>query len=556
VTRILSKIRSSRECPGLDLAFLALVAIAFVNGIKTTAGVGWPYDLDQFRDIGMAQAILDHRYGTDHLYLGETIWYNPLVSIIVAAISKASGITPPIVVTQAGAYLNLFAPVAFYLLVSYLFDRLVALVAVAAFLFAPNGDAPSWAAASYSPWVFSQNLAQGFFYLGLVVYCKAIESKKWPWYLSVGILLGVVFLGHTAPSVILGIIIIAGFVMGLTRKSELGAQSISWIREFGLLLLLLCVAFVVSLPFTSSILFHYHLKILNPVPSNWIYAPLAIDKLSDLLQQNMSWFSAIAALGLVTVIANSRSSGRKNILLLAWLIICCAALLVNELQQLISPNLHLMFVPAHHFLFYLKAAEDILFGVGVVFVCRFLAQSAVSLSKKEPPALDHLRRRAAACGAVLAVVVFVGLVYPTYRTRFDFTNARSQAVSFEARKAYLDAYHWILSHTKPVDVFLSLSADLDLSVVGPADRKLVVTSQPEFSNPYVDWNARVNTASRVVDKLASAASDTLADLVANRVNYIITAPIDQFDHEPFSFLSKEFAEDDVVIYRVRSESAP
>jgi hypothetical protein len=37
--------------------------------------------------------------------------------------------------------------------------------------------------------------------------------------------------------------------------------------------------------------------------------------------------------------------------------------------------------------------------------------------------------------------------------------------------------------------------------------------------------------------------------------YIITAPIDQFDRDPFSFLSKEFAEDDVVIYKVRSELA-
>ncbi len=123
------------------------------------------------------------------------------------------------------------------------------------------------------------------------------------------------------------------------------------------------------------------------------------------------------------------------------------------------------------------------------------------------------------------------------------------------RRAYLDAYRWILSNTRPVDVFLSLNRDLDLSIVGPADRKLVVTSQPEFSNPYVDWTTRSNTASQIVDKLTSAPSDALAALVANGVNYIITAPIEQFDREPFSFLSREFAEDDVVIYRVRRELA-
>jgi hypothetical protein len=549
VTGILEKLRTNRERAGLDLAFLFLIAIALINGIKTTAGIAWPYDLDQFRDIGMAQAILDHRFGTDHLYLGETIWYNPLVSAIVAAISGASGIAPPVVVTQAGAYLNLFAPIAFYVLVTYLFGRLVALVAVAAFLFAPIGDAPSWAAATYSPWVFSQNLSQGFFYLTLVAYGKAIESQQWRWQFIVGILLGVTFLGHTAPAVILGIIIFVGLMMNPVPQSRLRSALI--LKTLALLLILL-VAFIGSLPFTISILFHYHLRILNPVPGNWIYPPLAIDKLSDFTRGYLSWFGAVAAVGLVVFIATRRTRTGK-VALLTWLVICCAALAVNELQQITSPKLHLMFVPAHHFLFYLRAVQNILFGIGLVWICRFLARSLISLSRNRPDEGNHLRQRAEVGLVALAVVVFLVLAYPRYRARFDFTNARSQAMSFAERKAYLDAYRWILSNTKPVDVFLSLSGDLDLSIVGPADRKVVVTSQPEFSNPYVDWQSRSNTASQIVDKLTSTPSDALAALAANGVNYIITAPIDQFDREPFSFLSKEFAEDDVVIYKVRTE---
>ena len=70
MTRIFEKLWTNRQRVVCDLAFVVLVGIALINGIKTTAGVAWPYDLDQFRDIGMAQAILDHRYGTDHLYLG------------------------------------------------------------------------------------------------------------------------------------------------------------------------------------------------------------------------------------------------------------------------------------------------------------------------------------------------------------------------------------------------------------------------------------------------------------------------------------------------------
>jgi hypothetical protein len=426
VTGILEKLWTNRERVGLDVAFLVLIAIALISGIKTSAGVAWPYDLDQFRDIGMAQAVLDHRYGADHLYLGETIWYNPLVSTIVAAISGVSGIAPPLVVTQAGAYLNLFAPIAFYVLVTYLFGRLVALVAVAAFLFAPIGDAPSWAAATYSPWVFSQNLSQGFFYLTLVAYGKAIESQQWRWHFVVGILLGVTFLGHTAPAVILGMIIVIGLMMNPVPHRRLRPALIPKTLP---LLLILFVAFIVSLPFTISILFHYHLRILNPVPGNWIYPPLAIDRLSDFTRGYLSWFSAIAAVGLVVFIG-TRSARAGKTALLAWLMICCAALAVNEMQQITSPKLHLMFVPAHHFLFYLRALQNILFGLGLVWICRFVARRLASISKTKSDSSDQFRRTAEAGFVVLAVIVFLVLAYPKYRTRFDFTNARSQAVSF------------------------------------------------------------------------------------------------------------------------------
>jgi hypothetical protein len=551
VTRILDKFRTNRERVAFDLAFLILLAIALINGIKTTAGVAWPYDLDQFRDIGMAQAILDHRYGTDHLYLGETIWYNPLVSVIVAAISSVTKIAPPLVVTQAGAYLNLFAPLAFYILVTYFFDRPIALIAATAFLFVPIGDAPSWAAATYSPWIFSQNVAQGFFYLTLVAYSKAIDSNRWRCYVIVGVLLGVTFLTHTAPAVILGIIIVIGLMMNSVRRSEHPVRPAFAARMLSLLLILI-VAFVVSLPFTFSILFHYHLRILNPVPGNWIYGPLAVDKLPDFLRGYLSWFSALAALGLVVLIATRRARPGK-IALLTWLLICCVALAVNELQQITSPQLHLMLVPAHHFLLYLRAIANILFGIGLVQVCRFLARRLTSLFGTKSETRDHFRSATEAGVVALAVIVFLVLVYPKYRTRFDFTNARSQAVSFAERKAYLDAYRWILSNTKPVDVFLPLSRDFDLSIVGPADRKVVATSQAEFSNPYVDWKSRSNTASQIVDKLTSSPSDALSILAANDVSYIITVPIEQFDHDPFSFLSKEFAEDDVVIYKIRTE---
>src|SRR6267378_8363177 len=118
MTQIFQKAWKNRERLGVDLALAALCAVALSKAIHTTADLQWPYDVDQDRDTGLAQAILDHHYGADHLYRGETIWYNPLVSIIVASLSRATGLPPYFVTTQGGTYLNLFAPIAFYFLVA------------------------------------------------------------------------------------------------------------------------------------------------------------------------------------------------------------------------------------------------------------------------------------------------------------------------------------------------------------------------------------------------------------------------------------------------------
>jgi hypothetical protein len=56
----------------------ALVLLAFALAVRATAGLEWPCDMDIFRDLGGAQAVLDGRAGTDPVYLGETNWFNPL----------------------------------------------------------------------------------------------------------------------------------------------------------------------------------------------------------------------------------------------------------------------------------------------------------------------------------------------------------------------------------------------------------------------------------------------------------------------------------------------
>jgi hypothetical protein len=525
------------------LAFALLCAIAFCKGVQTTGDLSWPYDLDQFREIGMAQSILDGRYGTDHLYLGETVWYNPLTSTINATLAHLLGVPVSVIVTRAGAYLNLLAPISFYLLLVLLFERPTALAAGAAFLFAPIGDAPSWAAASYSPWIFSQNLAQGFFCLGLAAFTRALGSASLRWHFASGVLLGVTFLGHTAPAVLLGAIMLVASGLSLFRRRARNLKAIAGSSQVRGLLVILFVAFIVSVPFTFSILFHYHLAIQNPIPGNWVYAPLTKNNFPQLAMSYLSWFGLVAVIGFVSIATSSRWPRRA--LLLTWLGVCFLFLGIGELQQFISPDLHLLFAPAHHFLFYFKALEGIFFGAGLVFVCQKLVQRFAW-------GRDLLSEGFAEIAIVpVAVALFVAIAWPSYSRRFDFTTARDEAIGFQERTDYLDAYRWILSNTKPTDVFLSLTGDLDLSIVGPADRKTVVTCQPEFSNPYVAWKSRSATAANIVDELAHAAPEAVVALAKAKVDYIISWPINGLDQLPF--LSKQFAEGNIVLYKVTGE---
>jgi len=540
VTEMLETTVENRKRWIFDLAFALLCAIAFFKSVRTTGDLSWPHDLDEFREIGMAQSVLDGRYGTDHLYLGETVWYNPLTSTVAAALAGASRVPISVIVTRAGAYLNLLAPISFYLLVLLLFERPVALAAGAAFLFAPIGNAPSWAAASYSPWIFSQNFAQVFFYLTLIALIKALGSASLRWYFVCGILLGITFLGHTAPAVLFGAVAVVVSAASLFRRAPGNLRAVFGSPEVRGSLLTLLVAFVISLPFTFSILFHYRLTIRNPIPGNWIYAPLAKENFLRLVASYLTLFGLIAAIGLIFVARNSLWP--RRVLLLTWLGVCLLFLAIGELQQVASPDLHLLFAPAHHFLFYFHALETVLFGAGAVFVCRLIGQRFVSRIFWAETAM-----------LAVTIVCFVALAWPSYSRRFDFTTARDEAIGFQERADYLAAYRWILANTKPTDVFLSLTGDLDLSIVGPADRKTVVTCQPEFSSPYVDWKSRSATAANIVEELAHTSLDAIALLARNKVAYVITWPVGGVDLDKLSFLSKQFSEGNIVIYKVISE---
>lgn len=273
--RIRNKLASRVGTLGLDLIGILMCALAFMQGFLTTHDLDWGGDPDFYRDIAHAQTIRDGYYWADPLYLGETLWYNPLVPALVAGGSWLTNLPVYLVHTRIGAYFNLLAPISFYILIAYLFDRWTAVISTLGFLFIVSNHAPSWASATYSPWLFTQNFVQSGFYFTLAVYKRALYAEKYRWYLAVGILLGITFLGHTAPALILGSIIGIFTLQTIIQSRSSVLSSLfppyRMIINFGIVLIL---ALIVSIPFLYSIVGHYHLKIKNWASSIWLYYSL------------------------------------------------------------------------------------------------------------------------------------------------------------------------------------------------------------------------------------------------------------------------------------------
>lgn len=78
----------------LHLGAVVAIVTALLVSRQSVRGLEWPYDGDHFRDLAQAQVTLDGHPLSDPHYAGEFIWYNPLVSWVVAGGSAAWRMAP------------------------------------------------------------------------------------------------------------------------------------------------------------------------------------------------------------------------------------------------------------------------------------------------------------------------------------------------------------------------------------------------------------------------------------------------------------------------------
>ena len=458
----------------VGILLLGCLGIALFHGIRASGGLQWSPSIDVFRDTAWAQTFADGGWFEDAFYAGETLSYVPLVPAMVAMLSFATGAPVHAVYAQAGAYLNLLVPLALFLLAARWYGRWAAIATVVAFFFLFNSDLDI--AVTYSPLLLTSGFAQALFFLSLVAYGASLANGSWKRDALVGIGLGLVFMTHVGPAVILGGIVL---LCEGSRALRTGQWKQGWVRIGSIL----GVALVAGAPLSASILGHYRLRVLNPEPSQWIWPPEAAE-VPALVFENLSLLIPFTLIGLVVALRGWSRKPEASIIaawivtagsLWLWGFVCLAA----QRRGFKIPSAP---VPTWHFLWYLKTLEPLLFGVGLVAVCRRLAA-------KIPERIMPGSWRVGALTSTAAIIL-AAVAYPGFGQ--NFATDRADAEYFSSIVPRTEIISWIREHTTLQDVFLTHSAEAwaPILIVGPAGRRVVATNTSMFASPFVDWKER------------------------------------------------------------------
>jgi hypothetical protein len=230
-----------------------LLGLCVAKGLWFVHGVTIPPDEDTIRDIGFIQATLDGNFLGDPTNAGALRWYPPLVHVLAAAFVWFSGATLMPFWVQAGPWLNLLSPLMFFVMNRRLIGPWPAVAATAVFVLFNGSAMPSDAAASYTPFSFTPGLAWAMFFGAVWLLHARADGTRFGNALLMGVVLGLVFLAHTVPAILLSAMVTAVVL----ARSGLRLRALAWLA---------CVALIelaVSMPFLMALVADYRLHIVN-----------------------------------------------------------------------------------------------------------------------------------------------------------------------------------------------------------------------------------------------------------------------------------------------------
>lgn len=477
-----------------------MLSIAFVFQYSSTAGVTVPVEEDIYRDLGTANALLESWSTADPNLAGEVRWYNPLVPGLVSVISRISGVTPFDVYARIGVFINLLAPIALCLVVARLWSWRAACFALAAYLFLGPHNEMSTHYATYSPWPWPYNFAQGPALLTVLILLWAIQHNRVWVYVVGGVSLGLTFLSHTAPAAVIALTMI------LFCAFQTLSRQWSWRQSLGALLATGVPALLVSMTMLLPLLLRYRLHMLNPAPAQFtaLYLGESIRLLATL--RTGVGLLGLAVLFILLITGRRRDPGLTLLMCFALSsgLMFTYGIGADILRGHGTASLPVL-VPTFHFYLYFSLSCVIGFGIGLAWIIEHL-----------PPRNTQLAT------TVVLLAVLVTSAWPGYSRNLDTHLLVDRAHKLAARNELKQLYDWCLQHTRPDDVFL-VDDFYGQYGVAAAGRKLLMLD-PLFTNPYVDIATRMRDRKLLYDALASGDSQGFAALADTyRIRYVVTS---------------------------------
>jgi hypothetical protein len=499
-------------------AGILLIFVAFLRCYKVSHDLKWFYDGDFYRDISYVQGILYGNYGKDPSFIGEYLWYNPLLTIVEAIVVKLTGLPINIVLIRAGSFLNLLSPLCFFGMLFFLFKEKVALAGLVSFLFLASGNIPFFYTATYSPWIYPGSFIQFAFYLNIIFCWMAFSTQKIYWFAILGAGIGLGFLGHTAPTVII-ILILAVIQIGKIQDALKSKQPGLVKRYFYQAVIVFIPFVIVSFPYLYYLVGKYHVHVVNRKPFEYVDTIFIWRNFGSMVRANASIAFIISGIGFIWFYKKFTEPLIRKIIF-SWLWVCLIMFIYSTLVGSLDEHLNIKLpgtVPSYHYFYYLKALESVFFGFGLVFLLEKPVRSAAGfLIARIPGAGSWI-----ACAVfILCIGLYVLIYYPFYKTRYDFGAIREMSIMAGKEKDKIEIYDYIRGHIPDDQVFLC-EQETSIFPVMPTARKMVSIGIT-FSNPFVDFNKRENDRNNMLSYLKTGEPDSTKNLFSEySVNYVL-----------------------------------
>ena len=480
---------------------LCVLIVCAAKGAWFTAGVMLPPDADTVRDLGFIQGVRDGDWFADPITAGAWGWYPPLLHGLAALLSCLLPI--PLLDTwlHAGAVLNLASPLAFAWMGWRLVGPWPAAIATVVLVLVFGAMLPGDAGGGYTPWTLSPALTWPLFFVAVRLIAGAVQRLSVMSALLAGSVIGLVFLAHTVPALLLA---------PMTASAALAVNGCRW-RTWRWLAITAPVALAWTLPFLLPLLLAYRLHIVHASPGAWAH-PVLSDPLA--LVPALLGLAALARLLLIPAARDSDSSDRSGrwykllssrvaapptprayqsalpaagmtrgwtvlprvtmALLVGWMLPCLLLLGRHYACDDTSGGVcGVVVIAAHHYVAYLQPAWALLVGVAVLHAA---------------PATSRHSVRAAG-GVALA------LCAAAWFTRPEDLALRRIGGTGPAQVLDRAVYDWLLLRSRP-DALVLTDLPANPADMGPraatvfaAGRNLVAS--PELhSNPYMPWPPR------------------------------------------------------------------